>query len=61
MKKVKLITNANNKRLTFPHLDFSIDAGEIKKVDSRKFAILIQNLWIREVVKKTKKGRKINN
>jgi len=56
---MKLITNANKKRLTFPALDFSIDGDEIKKVTDSYFNILINNYWMREVINDTsKKGRK---
>lgn len=59
-----LIINTYHKRLTFPSLDFSIDSNKIRKVTNEQFNVLINNYWIREVIKeKTSKRSKkrINN
>ena len=67
---MKKIININNKRLTFPSLDMSIEPNEIKLVSDSVFNCLSQNKWIKEVVPeshkteneepkiKDKKGRK---
>jgi len=54
----KLITNVSKDKLTFPSLDFTIDTNEIKKVTEEQFSVLINNFWIREIIKPKKEEKK---
>jgi len=43
---MKKITNKSDRFLTFPSLDFSIDAGETKEVTDQMYLVLKDNVYI---------------